>query len=116
MTTELGDLALSLSDNGTTLYMDRAAYGMGSDQAVRKDAGAKPQGHHATVVLAGPGGRIGAGFEISRMIRMFRERKLATRVETGCASACTIAFLGGIDRSIAPDGQARLPSAQASPA
>ena len=50
-------------------------------------------------MLSGPGGRIGAGVEIARMIR---NRKLATRVDTECASACTIAFLGGADRSIAP--------------
>jgi hypothetical protein len=36
---------------------------------------------------------------------MIRNRRLATRVETGCASACTIAFLGGNDRSISPGGR-----------
>ena len=54
------------------------------------------------VVLAGPGGRLGTAFEINRMIR---NRRLATRVDTGCASACTIAFLGGADRSISPSGR-----------
>ncbi|MGQ0581595.1 MAG: hypothetical protein ACT4O6_06640 [Reyranella sp.] len=93
---ELGDLALSVSPDGTTLYID-GSYGMGSDQAVRRMLEQNPKVRE--VVLAGPGGRMGAGFEISRMIR---SRRLATRVETGCASACTIAFLGGVDRSIAP--------------
>ena len=55
-----------------------------------------------TVVLSGPGGRIGAAFQINRMIR---NRRLATRVDTGCASACTIAFLGGVDRSISASGR-----------
>ena len=50
-----------------------------------------------TVVLSGPGGRMGVGYAINRMIR---QRKLATRVDAGCASACTIAFLGGVDRSL----------------
>ena len=54
------------------------------------------------VVLAGPGGRAATGFEL---FRMFRERKLATRVDGGCASACTIAFLGGVERSIGPKGR-----------
>ena len=36
---------------------------------------------------------------------MFRERKLATRVDDECASACTIAFLGGVERSISPGGR-----------
>lgn len=93
---ELGDLNLSVSADGTILYVD-GSYGMGSDQAVRRMLEQNPKVRE--VVLSGPGGRMGAGFEISRMIR---SRRLATRVETGCASACTIAFLGGVDRSIAP--------------
>ena len=36
---------------------------------------------------------------------MFRERKLATRVDGDCASACTFAFLGGVERSISPGGR-----------
>ena len=54
------------------------------------------------VVLAGPGGRASTGFEL---FHLFRERKLATRVDAGCASACTIAFLGGVERSISPGGR-----------
>ena len=93
---ELGDLNLPVSADGTILYVD-GSYGMGSEQAVRRMLEQNPKVRE--VVLSGPGGRMGAGFEISRMIR---SRRLATRVETGCASACTIAFLGGVDRSIAP--------------
>ena len=91
---ELSDLAVSVNPNGTTLHVD-GAYGMGSDQLVRRALEQNPKIRE--VVLAGPGGRMGAGFEIGRLIR---NRRLATRVETACASACTIAFLGGIDRSI----------------
>ena len=93
---ELGDLAVTVSPDGATLHVD-GTYGMGSDQAVRRALEQNPKIRE--VVLAGPGGRMGAGFEIGRLIR---GRRLATRVETGCASACTIAFLGGVDRSIAP--------------
>jgi hypothetical protein len=93
---ELSDLAVSVSPDGTTLHID-GTYGMGSDQAVRQALEQNPRIRE--VVLAGPGGRIGAGFEIGRLIR---NRRLATRVDTACASACTIAFLGGVDRSIAP--------------
>lgn len=96
---ELSDLAVAVSPDGTTLRID-GAYGMGSDQAVRLALEQNPRVRE--VVLAGPGGRIGAGFEISRLIR---NRRLATRVETACASACTIAFLGGVDRSIAAGAQ-----------
>ena len=91
---ELSDLAVSVSPDGTTLHID-GAYGMGSDQMVRRALEQNPKIRE--VVLAGPGGRMGAGFEIGRLIR---GRRLATRVETACASACTIAFLGGVDRSI----------------
>ncbi len=93
---ELNDLAVTVGRDGTTLYVN-GAYGMGSDQLVRRTLEQNPKIRE--VVLAGPGGRMGAGFEIGRLIRV---RRLATRVETACASACTIAFLGGIDRSIAP--------------
>lgn len=96
---ELSDLALSVSPDGTTLHID-GTYAMGSDQAVRRALEQNPRVRE--VVLAGPGGRMGAGFEISRLIR---GRRLATRVETACASACTIAFLGGVDRSLAPEAK-----------
>ena len=103
---ELDDLRLSVSPDGTTLHVD-GTYSMGSDQAVRRALEQNPKIRE--VVLSGPGGRMGAGFEISRMIR---NRRLATRVDTGCASACTIAFLGGVDRSISAG--ARLGFHQAS--
>lgn len=97
--TELGDLEVTLSPDGQTLYVT-GAYGLRSEDAVRKAL--SDHRNIKTVVLAGPGGRIGTGYAL---FRMFRERKLATRVDRGCASACTIAFLGGTERSISPDGK-----------
>lgn len=96
---ELGDLEVATSTDGTTLLV-QGAYGVGSADLVRRALADNPRIRR--VVLAGPGGRIGPAFEINRMIR---ERKLATHVESGCASACTIAFLGGTDRSISPTGR-----------
>ncbi|TAJ92095.1 MAG: hypothetical protein EPO10_19255 [Reyranella sp.] len=95
----LDTLAVSVSADGTALNVE-GAYGTGSAAAVRQALHRNPSIRR--VVLAGPGGRIGTAFEINRMIR---NRKLATRVETGCASACTIAFLGGNDRSISASGR-----------
>lgn len=95
----LDTLAVSVSPDGTTLRAE-GAYGTSSADAVRRALDKNPAIRR--VVLAGPGGRIGTAFEINRMIR---NRKLATRVDTACASACTIAFLGGTDRSIAPTGR-----------
>ena len=95
----LDTLAVSVSPDGTALSVE-GAYGTGSGDAVRRALDQHPSIRR--VVLAGPGGRIGTAFEINRMIR---NRRLATRVDTACASACTIAFLGGSDRSIAPGGR-----------
>lgn len=95
----LDTLAVTLSPDGTALNVE-GAYGTGSADTVRRALDLHPSVRR--VVLAGPGGRIGTAFEINRMIR---NRRLATRVESGCASACTIAFLGGNERSIAPGGR-----------
>lgn len=95
----LDTLAVSVSPDGTTLIAE-GAYGTGSSDAVRRALDKNPSIRR--VVLAGPGGRIGTAFEINRMIR---NRRLATRVDSACASACTIAFLGGNDRSISPTGR-----------
>ena len=95
----LDTLAVTVSPDGTVLSVE-GAYGTGSADAVRRALDKHPSVRR--VVLAGPGGRIGTAFEINRMIR---NRRLATRVESGCASACTIAFLGGNDRSISASGR-----------
>lgn len=95
----LNDLAVSVSPDGRTLHVE-GSYGVGSEEAVRR-ALDQNKGIRE-VVLAGPGGRASVGFDIYRMIQ---QRRLATRVEAGCASACTIAFLGGVERSISPGGR-----------
>jgi len=94
-----GDLKVTVSPDGRTLHVE-GTYGLRSEDAVRR-ALAENKGIRE-VVLAGPGGRASTGFEL---FRLFRERKLATRVDTGCASACTLAFLGGVERSIGPKGR-----------
>ena len=96
---ELNKLAISVDPDGTSLHVD-GPYGLGSDTAVREALERHPG--LRSVVLSGPGGRMGVGYAINRMIR---QRKLATRVEAGCASACTIAFLGGVDRSVSANGR-----------
>jgi hypothetical protein len=97
--TALNDLTVTVGADGRTLYVS-GSYGTGSADAVRR-ALERNKGVR-TVVLAGPGGRASVGFEL---YRLFQERKLATRVEDACASACTIAFLGGVERSISPGGR-----------
>jgi hypothetical protein len=102
---ELGDLQVSLGADGRTLYV-QGSYGLRSEEAVRRALAEHPS--IRDVVLAGPGGRIGVGYEL---FRLFRNRKLNTRVETACASACTIAFLGGLERSVAPGAKLGFHSA-----
>jgi hypothetical protein len=94
-----GDLSDTVSPDGRILHVE-GTYGLRSEDAVRRTL-AENKGIRE-VVLAGPGGRASTGFEL---FRLFRERKLATRVDTGCASACTLAFLGGVERSIGPKGR-----------
>jgi len=95
----LNQLSVRVSADGGTLYVE-GSYGMGGEETVRRALDQNPG--IRTVVLAGPGGRISVGFDL---YEMFRTRKLATRVDDECASACTIAFLGGVDRSISPGGR-----------
>lgn len=51
------------------------------------------------VILNSPGGRLGPARELRDLIRA---RGLATYSTEGCLSACTIAFLGGRQRFLAP--------------
>ncbi len=95
----LADLTVVVDPDGKTLHID-GAYGTGSEAAVREMLERHPGIRE--VVLSGPGGRVGVGFAINNMIR---KRRLTTRVDRGCASACTIAFLGGVNRSISAHGK-----------
>lgn len=97
--TALNQLAVRVSEDGSTLYVE-GSYGLGGEELVRRALDHNPG--IRTVVLAGPGGRLSVGFEL---YDMFHERRLATRVDDECASACTFAFLGGIERSISPGGR-----------
>lgn len=101
----LNDLTVRVSADGTTLYVD-GSYGFGSEDIVRRALDRNPGVR--TVVLSGPGGRAQVGFDL---YRLFRERKLATRVDGECASACTFAFLGGVERSVSPGGRLGFHSA-----
>jgi len=95
----MGDLDVEVSDDGKTLYVS-GAYSAYSEEAVRRALDRNKTIRE--VVLQGPGGRASVGFAL---FRMFRERKLATRVDRGCASACTLAFLGGVQRTVSPSGR-----------
>src|SRR5262249_31484066 len=76
-----GDLSVTVSADGRTLHVE-GTYGLRGEDAVRRAL--TENRDIRDVVLAGPGGRAATGFEL---FRMFRERKLATHVDGGCASA-----------------------------
>lgn len=60
------------------------------------------------VHLNSDGGFLGEGFRINKLLS---ERNLATYTSAECVSACTIAFLGGSERFIAPRGKLGFHSA-----
>ena len=96
---ELSSLTTSVSADGATLHV-AGSYSMRAADDVQRALDENPGVRE--VVLAGPGGRAGPAYQ---MFNMFRKRRLATRVETECYSACTIAFLGGIERSVSPNAR-----------
>ncbi len=97
--TRLSNLDVAISGDGLTLHVD-GSYGINAATDVRQALARHPGIRE--IILSGPGGRAGPAFE---MFDMFRHRRLATRVEAECYSACTIAFLGGVRRSVSPDGR-----------
>lgn len=56
----------------------------------------------ATLHLNSVGGRVG---EAMRLNKVIRDAGLTTYVSDMCASACTLAFAGGVERWIAPDAR-----------
>lgn len=95
----LSDLTVIVTDDGRTLILD-GALGIGAAVQVREALEQNPA--LRTVVVSGPGGRVGPAYQIARLIRT---RGLDTRVDRRCYSACTVAFLGGVRRSIGPRGE-----------
>ncbi len=61
----------------------------------------KRGGYIKTVVLHSPGGSLHDALAMGRLIR---EKRFATEVEAGryCASACPLAFAGGVERRASP--------------
>lgn len=101
-----GDLAVVV--DGATLAL-KGTPGKAAEAAVRRALEASPAIRE--VVLEGGGDRLDPAYGIYRLIH---NRRLATRVDRTCVDACTIMFLGGVDRSISAEAvlsfrQAGLP-------
>lgn len=95
----LSELDVIVSDDGRMLILDGA---LGITAATRVKAALEQNAALRTVIVAGPGGRVGPAYQIARLIRA---RGLDTHVERRCYSACTVMFLGGVRRSIGPRGE-----------
>lgn len=90
-------LAVMASADGTSLTV-RGWLDVGSFIKFRRVLAANPG--VKTVRLASAGGLIQEGALIASTIR---DARLDTRVETICASACTLALAAGVERSATPD-------------
>jgi hypothetical protein len=85
--------------NGRIMLLD-GSLGMNAADDVRRALDGHPDVR--VIVLEGPGGRMGPAYAIFRLIR---DRRLDTRVERECDSACTVMFLGGAERSLGVYGR-----------
>ena len=93
---ELGQVALVVIDADRTLELSGPIV-FGVTRRVREVLDAHPA--IATVRLTSPGGRVVEARDLSALIA---ERGLTTVAVGNCASACTVLFMAGRDRLLAP--------------
>src|SRR6266446_8755693 len=92
----MGKHALHILRNGTELeYAGGITFG--ATDEVRNLLDADPAIH--VIHINSQGGRVA---EARKLRDLIRERRLVTYTASACASACTIAFMGGIQRYVAP--------------
>jgi hypothetical protein len=96
----IGSLDIRLAADGRSVVLS-GPFGMGASSRFEKTLKNAPQLRR--VVLQSPGGRL---FEAHQIAGQVRARGLQTRAEGDCASACTLVFIAGQRRSVAP--KARL--------
>lgn len=84
---------ISLSDNRCEIRIE-GSLELGITKAVRRVLSDNDQ--ISTVFLNSDGGNI---YEGRGLAKLFSEHKLNTRVNEKCTSACTLAFIGGINRT-----------------
>jgi hypothetical protein len=95
----MSTLEIIVSEDGRTMILD-GALGLHASREVADALDTNPAVR--TIVVEGPGGRLGSAYQIARMIRA---RGLETRVDDECYSACTVMFLGGVRRGLGPSGK-----------
>ncbi|NCT83590.1 MAG: hypothetical protein GXC94_10625 [Comamonadaceae bacterium] len=97
----IGQARLSLSADGRSLRLD-GVIGMGDGARLRTLLASEAARGVRRVELASPGGRL---HEAERMAAALQEHRHEARAVGTCASACTLVFLAGSPRQLAPEGQ-----------
>jgi hypothetical protein len=98
---EAADIEVQRFDNGSALVVVEGRFELSDVEAFRENVEALPAGR-ATVAFRSRGGRLLAGIRIGAVIRA---KKFTTVVPDGasCASACALAWLGGVRRLVGQD-------------
>jgi hypothetical protein len=97
----IGQATFSISADGRSLKLD-GVIGMGDGERLKALLASEAARGLKRVDLSSPGGRVR---EAERMAAALKEHKHEARAVGTCASACTLVFLAGNPRQLAPDGQ-----------
>ena len=97
----IGQARFSLSADGRSLRLD-GVIGMGDGERLRTLLDSEAARGVKRVELASPGGRVR---EAERMASALQAHRHEVRAVGTCASACTLVFLAGSPRHLAPQGQ-----------
>jgi len=97
----IGQAKFSFSPDGRTLRLD-GVIGMGDGERMRGLLASEAARGLKRVELSSPGGRVR---EAERMASAVKAHRHEARAVGTCASACTLVFLAGSPRQLAPEGQ-----------
>ncbi|WP_457423676.1 hypothetical protein [Roseateles sp. P5_E7] len=97
----IGQAKFSFSADGRSLRLD-GVIGMGDGERLRALLGSEAARDLKRVELSSPGGRVR---EAERMASAMKAHRHEARAVGTCASACTLVFLAGNPRQLAPEGQ-----------
>ncbi|MBV8033862.1 hypothetical protein [Roseateles sp.] len=97
----IGQASFSFSADGRSLRLD-GVIGMGDGERLRTLLDSEAARGLKRVELSSPGGRLR---EAERMAGALKEHRHEARAVGTCASACTLVFLAGNPRHLAPEGQ-----------
>jgi hypothetical protein len=97
----IGQAKFSFSADGRSLRLD-GVIGMGDGERLRALLSSDAARNLKRVELSSPGGRV---HEAEHMASAMKAHRQEARAVGTCASACTLVFLAGQPRQLAPEGQ-----------